>query len=189
MVKLRQQVALSVVAPRAYTRRLVLMQSQDTALIPLRARDGSVRAYATVDASDADWVNQWRWHLDNRGYAVRSEYGEGFKGGRAVLLHRSLLGLEHGDGVEGDHINRVRLDNRRSNLRRLPRGLNPQNQSSFKGSSSRFRGVCWDKEKSRWLAYVYVGRRQIKLGRFVSEDEAAQAARAGRLRWFPYALD
>ncbi len=32
------------------------MHVDDTARIPLRARDGSVRAYATVDATDVAWV-------------------------------------------------------------------------------------------------------------------------------------
>jgi hypothetical protein len=29
--------------------------------IPLRAADGSVRAYAIVDDADVDFLDQWRW--------------------------------------------------------------------------------------------------------------------------------
>jgi hypothetical protein len=31
--------------------------------IPLRARDGSVKAWALIDAADAAWLNQWRWSM------------------------------------------------------------------------------------------------------------------------------
>lgn len=37
------------------------MHDQDTVRIPLRARDGSIRAYALVDAADAEWLSQWTW--------------------------------------------------------------------------------------------------------------------------------
>lgn len=75
----------------------VVPEAVGVAHIPLSARDGSIRAYAIVDATDAHWINQWRWHLD-KGYARRNEWRDGKC--IAILLHRELLGLRSGDGLE-----------------------------------------------------------------------------------------
>lgn len=162
------------------------MLSQDTVRIPLRARDGSVRAYAIVDAADADWVNQWRWSL-NEGYAARCEY-IGRKV-RHVYLHRELLGLARGDGLKGDHRDRDKLNCRRSNLRVSTHRGNMQNTSSRMGTSSRYRGVHWSKAHQRWQAQVGVDGKSTYLGLFDSEEEAANAAKAARLKLLPFAID
>lgn len=159
----------------------------DTVRIPLRARDGSVRAYALIDAADADFVNQWRWGINTNGYVQRTqcEGAERF----SVMLHRALLGLVRGDDRFGDHINRIRLDNRRSNLRVLDKRTNPQNQSSNRGSSSTFRGVTWCKRSRKWVAQVQVDGRGIYLGSFHDEEAAGNAAREGRKRLLAHAVD
>lgn len=174
-----------LVAPGVRHQGVSLMRPDDTApdgavLIPLRRRDGTVVAHAIVDAADAEWVNQWRWHLSEKGYATR---------GSGIRLHRALLGLVTGDEIEGDHIDRNRLDCRRSNLRSLPKGKNQQNRSPREGLTSRHRGVSWSKAASKWMAKVKVGGRTVHLGVFASEEEAAAAARDGRSRLLPFAID
>lgn len=159
----------------------------DAVHIPLRARDGSIRAYAVVDAADAEWVNRWRWSLSADGYAYRVTTADGRK--RKVRLHRVILGLTRGDGYDGDHINRDRLNNRRSNLRKLGRGENAQNQTSARGASSGFRGVSWDHNSGKWRASIRVDGRLRHLGRFVSEIEAAAVARKARLQLMPFTVE
>lgn len=160
-------------------------------LIPLLSTDSDqvVRAYATVDAADAEWVNQWQWKLSaKRGaYPYRYEYIDGKSVNQT--LHRALLGLEPGDERQGDHIDRNHLNNRRSNLRILPKGANAQNVSSHAGSSSKYRGVSWSKSKKRWRASIHVNGKVISLGDFKDEDAAGEAARAARRKWMPYAVD
>jgi hypothetical protein len=162
--------------------------------IPLRARDGSIRAYTLVDATDANWVNQWRWYLDASGYAVRGQYLPGRGRGRntrVIRLHRELLGLTHGDDLEGDHISRNRLDNRRANLRPVPQQgrANMQNMVSHAGSTSSHRGVYWDKWARKWRAQIGSGNTRRCLGSFDSEIEAAEVARAARAQFMPFAVD
>ena len=91
--------------------------------IPLWGRGGVIKAYALVDAEDAERVERWRWWQHHRrGYAVRTinHNANGVKSSTKVMLHREILGLPHKKdsvGLEGDHINKDVLDNRRSNLR------------------------------------------------------------------------
>jgi hypothetical protein len=169
------------------------MRPDDTApdgavLIPLRRRDGSVRAYAVVDAADADWVNQWRWSLNYNGYAVRTDRSEGRQ--RTIRLQRALLGLSEHDTHEADHIDRDRLNNRRRNLRALPAvSANRQNQSSHKGSTSQYRGVSWNARLGKWAAHVRIEGRSTYLGAFEREIDAAEAARKARHEHMPHAVD
>lgn len=155
--------------------------------LPLRARDGSVRAYAIVDAADAPVVSQYRWHFERR-YAVRDVGGRRQK--RKIYLHRQILGLVPGDGLEGDHRDRDRLNCRRSNLRIVPgMSANRQNLPGQRNTSSAYRGVSFYKRDGTWQAYLRAKGKRVHLGYFETELGAAEAARAARLRLMPYAVD
>jgi len=155
--------------------------------IPLLAGDGTVRAHALVDGGDLDWILAYRWSFSN-GYAVRT-LRLGKDRSTKVRMHREIMGLARHDPREVDHINRNPLDNRRSNLRVVTSALNAQNKPSSRGSTSRFRGVCWDAAKGKWLAQAKLNGRNYHLGRFDSELDAARAASAWRKRHMPAAVE
>jgi hypothetical protein len=155
--------------------------------IPLLNREGAIAAYTFIDADDVEWVNQWRWHITQDGYARRNvKTGGRYK---ASSLHRELLGLVSGDGLVADHINRDRLDNRRANLRAVTRKANAQNISPNPGASSSYRGVSWHTDTGKWMAYVGVDGKLKYLGLFQDEREAADVARDARRELLPYAID
>lgn len=157
------------------------------ARIPLCRRDGSISGYVLINAADVAWASQYRWHLTDKGYAARNVW-VGRKH-HMVPMHRELLGLSKGDGLEVDHRNRNRCDNRRSNLRAVTSDDQHHNRSSYAGSSSRFRGVSWHKVTQKWRARVQVYGKTHYLGLFDSEEEAGAAIRAARLDVMPFALD
>lgn len=49
--------------------------------------------------------------------------------------------------------------------------------------TSGIRGVCWDKQKKKWLAHITVDYRSVNLGRFNSKEEAAEARQAAEKRY------
>jgi hypothetical protein len=104
-------------------------------------------------------------------------------------MHRLILGLPVGDPRLGDHINRNRLDNRRSNLRIVDRAGNGQNVGSRAGSTSSFRGVSWDSRNRKWSAQCMLRQKLYHLGRYTSEIEAARAAAAFRAEHMPFAVE
>lgn len=158
------------------------------AFLPAYAQDGSVRAWALVDAADHVWASAKRWFLARDGYFYRN-LSHRTEGRGKVALHREILGLARGDDREGDHINRDKLDNRSCNLRVATSSGNKQNAGRKPGKHGR--GVHFHKNcKSRpWSARCVVGGRQISLGYFRTRAEAAEAARKGREMHLPYATD
>jgi hypothetical protein len=84
----------------------------------------------------------------------------------------------HGEWPNGevDHANRVRADNRFSNLRLSDRAQNGKNRKIHKNNTSGVRGVCFDKRRQKWKAQIWVkGRRNIVLGLFSSIHDASVA--------------
>lgn len=74
-----------------------------------------------------------------------------------------------------DHINGYRADNRINNLRECNYVQNGQNRASERGSTSSFVGVSWDKEKHKWRACIRAQGKNISLGYYLSEAEAAHS--------------
>lgn len=145
--------------------------------VPLRARDGSVRAVAQIDDEDADLVLAHRWKLTAKGYAQREQRVDG--GWRSVRMHRLILGLAPGDLRQGDHINGDRLDNRRANLRICEASQQAQNVRRLRDLP---RGVS--RQGGRYEARV----RQHYLGLYATPEEAAAVAAASRGRHMPFAV-
>lgn len=143
--------------------------------VPLRDRTGAVIAFAVLDATDAH-----RWYLD-KGYARRWP---------GIYLHREVMGIGSDDGRYVDHVNGLPLDNRRANLRLTTIAENAQNlRRRAAPKSSRYRGVTWDKSRSKWMASGTLNGRRTTIGRFDSEDEAGAYAAAWRARHMPFARE
>jgi len=73
-----------------------------------------------------------------------------------------------------DHINGVKTENDVDNLRMV---TNAQNLRSFQKvrGKSKFRGVCWMKDRKKWRARIMVDGKQKMLGDFDDEEEATRA--------------
>lgn len=167
---------------------VVVSADGSTATVHIGGGDGSgAPILALIDAGDAEYIGQFHWSIDASGYATRTVTIEGRS--QYLRMHRDILGLTPGDPDVADHINRKKLDNRRSNLRAIPSDGNHQNVPSYAGASSHHRGVYWDKKNRKWRAQIVVNRKAITLGRFSTEDEAAAVAREARSRMMPYTVD
>jgi hypothetical protein len=153
-------------------------------VIPLRARDGSIRATAYVDDADRDLVASSRWSVGGS----RGQYAKATIDGRRVYLHRLVMGLAPGDGLEVDHIDRDGFNNRRSNLRVVAHAENRQNTSGWRASSSDHRGVAWAPHAKKWLAQAKAGGEKFSRY-FEDEDEAAAAVLEWRREHMPFSVE
>jgi hypothetical protein len=154
--------------------------------IPLRRRDGSVKAWTLVDEADYERLSQWRWCLASNDYVRRNARLPGRKQ-RHVSLHREILGLPYRDHRETDHKNGDKLDNRRSNLRLASRGQNAQNLLAQSRSKSGYRNV-YRTETGRWRVTIRLNGEIYHLGSYVTPEEAGAIAAQWRAEHMPFAI-
>lgn len=154
------------------------MHETDYCHIPLYARGGVVRSWAKIDPTDRDTVLAYRWYVGSNGYARHDRKDEG-GAVRAILMHRLLLSPS--PGLEVDHINGDRLDNRRANLRVVTHAQNMQNRSPNGHKRTRqphsgYRGVLWIPAKKKWRVRVVVNGKRHSGGYFHDAEEAGRVA-------------
>lgn len=123
-----------------------------------------------IDAGKAGEVAKYRWRIESLGYAVTTISDR--TGDRMVFLHQFIFGRVP-DGLEIDHKDRNKRNNRLGNLRAVTHGLNCHNRVGW--GKSKFKGVSWYKARKKWRATIGINRRQRYLGIFKTEEEAARA--------------
>lgn len=94
-----------------------------------------------------------------------------------ILAHRAAWAIYYGKWPKDqiDHINHDRKDNRIVNLREASASQNGRNRRSRPNSSSKYLGVCFDKDRNMWRAEITDMYKTKALGRFSTEDQAAAA--------------
>lgn len=105
-----------------------------------------------------------------------SGYGRLKFNGRAYTTHLVAWLLYYKVWLENqvDHRNRVRSDNRITNLREVSNSQNKQNSGVTSKCQSGFRGVT--KSGDKWLARITPSEgKRVTLGRFDSPEEASEA--------------
>lgn len=125
---------------------------------------------AIVDIDDFENLNEWKWSLDGKGYAIRnSAVTKGIR--RAALMHRQIICASN--GIQVDHRNHDRIDNRKFNLRLATHSQNMRNKSGGTGVSG-IKGVTWDKQAGKWKAQMKVNGKYKNLGLFKNKEEAGE---------------
>ena len=124
-----------------------------------------------VDPDVLEAMSRWAWRRAENGYAVRTAWH------RKVLLHREITDCP--EGLEVDHINGDKLDNRRANLRIVTRAENERNKPIGRRNTSGFKGVCFDKSRGKWRAATKHAGKNVLIGRF----DSAEAASAAYVAW------
>jgi hypothetical protein len=94
--------------------------------------------------------------------------------GHIVRLHQFLLGRAP-EGLEWDHENQMKWDNRRENLRAVTPEVNHRNVRLLVTNTSGVKGVSWKQAKQRWEASIKVDDRNLYIGSYNTLEEAAEA--------------
>jgi len=143
--------------------------------IPVRKKE------IIIDRQDYEWVRFLQLSIDQKGYCVSSS---------RFMLHRLVRGLIPNDNQMVDHINGNKLDNRRSNLRICSSKDNAINSKPHKRQKhSYYKGVSKAAPRAKlekeWGASLTVGNKNVYLGWWMTELEAAMAYDKAQRHFYP----
>ena len=130
--------------------------------------------YAIVDPEDFARLSEYKWHCTNYGYAARKIPPKLRKGKeQSIMMHRELCPVD--DDLFVDHINHIRHDNRKANLRPATRQQNIWNtRQNRKKSDTEYIGIHWHKSRKKWQVQMYVDGKTKSFGYYTDEIEAAK---------------
>jgi HNH endonuclease/AP2 domain len=134
---------------------------------------------AIVDDDDYEDLVKYNWHHHKNGYAMRHERVNGKR--VPIRMHRVVISAP--DGYDVDHKNGDKLDNRKANLRLATRSQNNYNKGVQSNSSSGFKGVSWSKQRNKWRARIHVDKKEINLGFFEYQIDAAFAYNEAAIKY------
>jgi len=121
-----------------------------------------------VDDEDFIKVNQLKWYLNRTGGKIIS----------TTAPYKPITNFIMNNYIDiYDHKDRNYLNNQKENLRICNHQQNTYNRGKydrFKECTSKYKGVNWDKINKKWLVRITYNKKQINLGRFTNEIEAAR---------------
>lgn len=126
-----------------------------------------------IDECDREMLESMgAWRMHNQGYVTMGRSVDG----KYVnyLMHRVIMNPPKGYHI--DHINGIKTDNRRCNLRIVTSRENQFNRPDA-------RGYTYLKERNKWMAYICVNYKFKNLGYYNTEEEAKLARAAGKEKY------
>lgn len=137
---------------------------------------GNTGKFAQVDDEDYERVNQYKWWLDKDGRAFT--YNIFDRKTKYIRMHRFIMGVTD-PNIEVDHHDNNSLNNQKYNLRICTSQQNNFNVKKYtkRKYSSIYKGVYFKHDYDRkkpWKATIKFNRKNIHIGYFATEIEAAK---------------
>lgn len=119
--------------------------------------------------------------IKEAGWISNNGYWKIWNNKKCILIHRYLYekyyNIKLNPKQQINHKNHCRNDNRIQNLELVNNQQNSQYKSknNFINSSSKYKGVSWDRNAQKWTAQITVNCKKEHLGCYSSEYEAKDA--------------
>ena len=105
--------------------------------------------------------------------------------GKRYLAHRLVFLYLYGrfPAEQVDHINGIKDDNSRKNLREVSSQQNNRNKARNKNNTSGMTGVYWDKAGGKWRPGISVNKKLLHLGSFDDYSEACSVRKSAEIKY------
>jgi hypothetical protein len=123
-----------------------------------------------IDDEDFLKIKNYNWYASK---CKNITYATGYNKKDKQYMHRLIMNASKSEII--DHINNNGLDNRKQNLRICTVSQNAQNNRKRRDTSSIYKGVCYNKRNSKWMASLKINGKFKYLGEFKEEIDAAKA--------------
>jgi hypothetical protein len=137
------------------------------------------KARAIIDLDDIEKCKPYKWVIRNDGYVSTKADGKGIK------LHRFIANTPKGQHT--DHINRNKLDNRKSNLKICTQLENNKNKNTYKNNKTGRRGVCY--KDGGYQASIKYNNERIYIGWFKDIAKAIEMREAAEIKYYGHILE
>ena len=125
--------------------------------------------FAMVDDEDFEELNKYKWFANWHYNSFRAVRGVKINGKKKSLqMHRVVMNAQDGDTI--DHIDRVTLNNQKSNLRFCTSSQNQHNRKINSNNTTEFKGVS--PNGKGYKAQIHLNGKQIYLGIRSTPEEA-----------------
>lgn len=144
------------------------IEQEDCFLMQVQYKNIWYDFYIDKDDKEKTQAHHWRIsHKKNKVYAVSGNVKIG-----NIYLHNFILNHAHQDGYEIDHIDGNSFNNRKSNLRIVPRLQNIQNVSARIDNKIGIRGIVFHKEWHSYTVDFSFNKKRFYFPRWKSLQEA-----------------
>lgn len=140
--------------------------------------DYNEKARAIIDLDDVEKCSLYKWVIRTDGYVSTKFNGKGIK------LHRFIANTPK--GMHTDHINRNKLDNRKSNLKICSQKENNKNKNTYKNNNTGKRGV--ELKENRYVVYLTYNGVKHYIGSFGDFNEAVKVREKAEIQYHGHIL-
>ncbi len=138
--------------------------------------------FVAFDDEDFGKLSKYKWFEKKKRYTsyaiVTAKIDDIWK---TIWMHRFIVGAKKGQEI--DHRDGNGLNNQRDNLRFCTHSQNGMNRRISQGTS-KYKGVCCQKNNKRWQAQITINQKHIHLGVFKNEIDAAKAYNTAAIEHF-----
>jgi hypothetical protein len=141
-----------------------------------------LKTYLKVDSmspSGLTWIKSYTNRVKAGSFAgSKGRYWRVSFKGKEYPAHRLIYFLAHSinpEQLDIDHIDQNKLNNNINNLRLVTRQQNNANTRSARNSTSKYKGVSFNKQSQKWVAQITKNYKQMYIGLFDCESDAAKA--------------
>jgi hypothetical protein len=129
---------------------------------------------ALVDDDDYERVQGYHWQARPIGRRTKTWYAYTHIAHEYIFMHRFILQVAPQTN-KVDHVDHDGLNNQKANLRIVTNIQNSQNKRKGSKNTSGYKGVTFHKRVGKRQSVIYIMKRCIYLGTFITAREAAIA--------------